>query len=164
MSTAHERPESTIWVNAVQPALRRAPLVLQTVQPQRVPREALVLSRAQFERPLVLLAQGVFYNLFFLLYLRSSKTAHRVVGYFEEEAVYGYTENLAGVDQGTYANVPAPQIAIDYWKLLVDARLREVIVPVGADEAHHRDVNHGFADRLAARRPSRYLRAGRLQM
>lgn len=53
VSTAHERPESTIWVNAVQPALRRAPLVLQTVQPQRQPREALVLSRAQFERPLV---------------------------------------------------------------------------------------------------------------
>lgn len=39
------------------------------------------------ERWLILLAQGVFYNVFFLMYLISSKTAHRVVGYFEEEAV-----------------------------------------------------------------------------
>ena len=40
-----------------------------------------------YERWLVLLAQGVFYNGLFLLYLVSSRTAHRVVGYFEEEAI-----------------------------------------------------------------------------
>jgi uncharacterized protein len=50
---AHERPESTIWVNAVQPALRHAPALFQTVQPQRAPRDELVLGRARFERPLV---------------------------------------------------------------------------------------------------------------
>jgi uncharacterized protein len=50
---SQDRPESTIWVNAVQPALRRAALVLQTVQPQRAPRDELVLGQAQFERPLV---------------------------------------------------------------------------------------------------------------
>jgi ubiquinol oxidase len=104
---------------------------------------------SSFERLLVLLAQGVFYNLFFLLYLVSSKTAHRLVGYFEEEAVYSYTEYLAGVDDGTYPDVPAPKIAIDYWKLAPDARLRDVIIAVRADEAHHRDVNHAFADELA---------------
>lgn len=102
-----------------------------------------------FERLLILLAQGVFYNCFFLLYLLSAKTAHRVTGYFEEEAVCSYTEYLAGVDNGTYANVPAPRIAIDYWKLAPDARLRDVIVAVRADEARHRDVNHRFADELA---------------
>lgn len=101
-----------------------------------------------FERMLVLLAQGVFYNLFFLFYLVSPRTAHRCVGYFEEEALVSYTEYLAGVDAGTYPNVPAPRIAIDYWKLAPDARLREVIIAVRADEAHHRDVNHGFADEL----------------
>ena len=101
-----------------------------------------------FERLLILLAQGVFYNLFFLLYLLSPRTAHRVTGYFEEEAVRSYTEYLAGVDDGTYANVPAPRIAIDYWKLAPDARLREVILAVRADEARHRDVNHRFADEL----------------
>jgi len=102
-----------------------------------------------FERLVILLAQGVFYNLFFLLYLISARTAHRVVGYFEEEAVCSYTEYLTGVDNGTHANVPAPRIAIDYWKLAPDARLREVIVAVRADEAHHRDVNHRFSDELA---------------
>lgn len=102
----------------------------------------------RFERGLIMLAQGIFYNLFFLLYLISSKTAHRLVGYFEEEAVYSYTEYLAGVDNGTYENVPAPQIAIDYWQLDASARLREVIIAVRNDEANHRDVNHYFADVL----------------
>ena len=101
-----------------------------------------------FERLLILLAQGVFYNLFFLLYLVSPRTAHRVVGYFEEEAVLSYTEYLAGVDDGTYANVPAPRIAIDYWKLDPGAHLRDVIIAVRADESRHRDVNHRFADEL----------------
>lgn len=101
-----------------------------------------------FERLLILLAQGIFYNCFFLLYLLSPKTAHRVTGYFEEEAVHSYTEYLAGVDDGTHANVPAPRIAIDYWKLAPDARLREVLLAVRADEEHHRDVNHRFANEL----------------
>lgn len=105
---------------------------------------------SNLERLLVVLVQGIFYNLFFALYLVSARTAHRVVGYLEEEAVYSYTEYLAGVDNGTYANVPAPEIAIKYWQLAPDARLREVIVAVRADEAHHRDVNHQFADALSA--------------
>jgi ubiquinol oxidase len=103
----------------------------------------------RLERLLILVAQGVFYNFFFLLYLISPKTAHRFVGYLEEEAVHSYTEYLAGVDDGTYANVAAPKIAVDYWKLTPDARLREVIIAVRADEAGHRDVNHQFADALA---------------
>ncbi len=101
-----------------------------------------------FERLLVVLAQGIFYNLFFVLYVLSSKTAHRVVGYFEEEAVISYTEYLAGVDSGKYENIAAPQIAIDYWHLPADARLRDVIIAVRNDEAGHRDVNHQFADEL----------------
>lgn len=103
---------------------------------------------SRLERAMIVLAQGIFYNLFFLLYLVSSRTAHRLVGYFEEEAVYSYTEYLAGIDSGQYENVPAPQIAIDYWKLAPDARLRDVILVVRADEAGHRDVNHDFADQL----------------
>lgn len=103
---------------------------------------------SRLEHLLIVLAQGVFYNGYFLLYLFSPATAHRVVGYLEEEAVSSYTTYLAGVDNGTYANVPAPAIAIDYWKLAADARLREVIVEVRADEATHRDVNHRFADQL----------------
>jgi ubiquinol oxidase len=60
------------------------------------------------ERWLVLLAQGVFYNSFFLLYLVSSRTAHRVVGYFEEEAIVSYTEYLAEIESGRIENVAAP--------------------------------------------------------
>jgi len=103
---------------------------------------------SSLERLLILIAQVIFYSFFFLLYLISPRTAHRMVGYFEEEAIHSYTEYLASVDNGTCVNVPAPKIAIDYWKLAPDARLREVIVAIRADEAHHRDVNHQFADKL----------------
>ena len=102
-----------------------------------------------FERLLILVAQGIFYNGFFLLYIVSPRTAHRVVGYFEEEAVISYTEYLVEIDAGRAENVPAPQIAIDYWKLGPAARLREVVIAVRADEAGHRDVNHTFADALS---------------
>jgi ubiquinol oxidase len=101
------------------------------------------------ERWLVLIAQGLFYNGFFLLYLISSRTAHRVAGYFEEEAIISYTEYLAEIESGRTENIAAPQIAIDYWKLEPDARLKDVVIAVRADEAHHRDVNHGFADELS---------------
>lgn len=98
------------------------------------------------ERVIILVAQGVFFTSFLALYVLSGRTAHRLVGYFEEEAVYSYTEYLAEVDSGRIDNIPAPRIAIDYWQLPPDARLRDVIIAVRADEASHRDVNHGFAD------------------
>ena len=108
-----------------------------------------IVRPTQSERLLVLLAQGVFYNLYFLFYLFFPSAAHRVAGYLEEEAVRSYTEYLDGVDNGTYVNVPAPQIAIEYWHLDPDARLREVIVAIRADESRHRDANHDLADELA---------------
>jgi ubiquinol oxidase len=111
-----------------------------------------IAQPSRLERFLIVLVQGAFYNLFFLLYLASTETAHRIVGYLEEEAVFSYTEYLAGVDDGTYANVPAPKVALDYWALPADARLRDVILVVRADEADHRDLNHRFADELAASR------------
>lgn len=103
------------------------------------------------ERLLILAAQGVFFTGFFLLYVISSRTAHRLVGYFEEEAVYSYSEYLAEIDAGALENPPAPRIAIDYWQLPKDARLRDVVLAVRDDEAGHRDVNHRFADSLAGR-------------
>ncbi|GAM97187.1 alternative oxidase, ubiquinol oxidase [alpha proteobacterium U9-1i] len=101
-----------------------------------------------FERLLLLLTQAIFWNAYFFLYLFSPKTAHRMVGYFEEEAVVSYTQFLAEIDAGRFENVPAPQIAIDYWQLPADARLRDVVVVVRADEAGHRDMNHAFSDQL----------------
>jgi ubiquinol oxidase len=100
------------------------------------------------ERWLIMIAQAIFYNVFFFTYLLAPRTAHRIVGYLEEEAVVSYTQYLAEIDAGRQDNVPAPQIAIDYWKLSQDARLRDVVIAVRADEAHHRDTNHGFANQI----------------
>lgn len=108
-----------------------------------------VAKPSWIERLLVLVAQGIFFNAFFLLYLFWPRVAHRFVGYLEEEAVVSYTQYLADIDAGAIENIPAPQIAIDYWKLAPDARLRDVVEKVRLDEANHRDVNHGFADEIA---------------
>ena len=102
-----------------------------------------------FERLLVILVQGFFYNAYFILYLLAPAVAHRVVGYFEEEAYQSYTNYLALIDAGEHENVPAPDIARTYWNLPVDATLRDVVVAVREDEAGHRDVNHGYANELS---------------
>lgn len=107
-----------------------------------------------FERLVILGVQWIFYLAFFALYLISAKTAHRVVGYFEEEAVISYTLYLQEIDEGRSPNVAAPAIARHYWKLADDATLRDVVLLVRADEAHHRDVNHGFASELAGIAPA----------
>lgn len=108
------------------------------------------------ERMLVLVAQALFFGFFLCLYVISSRTAHRLVGYFEEQAVISYTQYLREIDEGRVENVPAPPIAIEYWRLPAGARLREVVIAVRDDEAGHRDVNHRFADTLgpAASRPA----------
>ncbi|MFN4224891.1 MAG: alternative oxidase [Hyphomonas sp.] len=102
-----------------------------------------------FERGLIILAQGVFFNAFFLLYLFAPRTAHRLVGYFEEEAIVSYTAYLVEIDAGNLPNPPAPELAISYWKLSPDATLRDVVIAVRQDEAGHRDVNHTFAEDLS---------------
>lgn len=107
-----------------------------------------IAQPSALERALVMFAQGVFFNLYFIIYLISPRTAHRIVGYFEEEAVFSYTQYLEEIDAGRHENKPAPKIAIDYWKLAPDARLRDVVLAVRADEAGHRDVNHQMADAL----------------
>lgn len=100
------------------------------------------------ERLIILLAQAIFVVFYAIVYFFAPKTAHRIIGYFEEEAVRSYTEFLAEIDNGKIENVPAPQIAIDYWKLPHDATLRDVVIVVRQDEAQHRDRNHGMADEL----------------
>lgn len=109
-----------------------------------------IAEPSKFERILIMLGQAVFYNLYFFLYLFAPRVAHRVVGYLEEEAVISYTQYLDEIDAGNTPNVPAPQIAIDYWNLPEDARLRDVVIAVRADEAGHRDRNHELADEMAA--------------
>lgn len=96
-------------------------------------------------RGLVLAAQGIFANCFFFTYLFSPSLCHRFVGYLEEEAVKTYTHALADLDAGKlplWENMPAPPVAIRYWKLEEDAMFRDVLLAVRADEACHRHVNH----------------------
>ncbi|MFK7945852.1 MAG: alternative oxidase [Paracoccaceae bacterium] len=109
-----------------------------------------IAQPSKAERLLIMVSQAIFYNAFFFTYLFAPRTAHRIVGYLEEEAVVSYTQYLAEIDSGGTENVPAPQIAIDYWDLGKDATLRDVVIAVRADEAEHRDTNHRFADELAA--------------
>ena len=108
-----------------------------------------------FERLVVMLAQWIFYVAFFLLYLVSARTAHRVVGYFEEEAVLSYSLYLAEIDEGRSPNVAAPPMALQYWDLPASATLRDLVLMVRADEAHHRDINHGFSNQLAGLPPDK---------
>ena len=100
------------------------------------------------ERAMILLAQALFWHFYFILYVFFPRTAHRLVGYFEEEAVISYTGYLEEVEKNPELNISAPQIAIDYWKLKSDAKLIDVIKVVREDEMGHSAVNHGLADTL----------------
>lgn len=101
-----------------------------------------------FERMLVLFAQFVFWHFYFVLYVLFPKVAHRMVGYFEEQAVVSYTQYLEQIDSGKVDNIAAPQIAIDYYNLSPDAKLRDVVIAVREDERGHSEVNHGMANTL----------------
>lgn len=107
-----------------------------------------VAQPSALERIVIMIAQGLFYNAYFFLYLFAPRTAHRFVAYLEEEAVISYTHYLAALDAGDLDNGPAPQIAREYWELPANATLRDVVLRVREDEAGHRDTNHRFADSL----------------
>ena len=100
------------------------------------------------ERFIIMAAQFVFIIMYSIIYLVSQRTAHRIVGYFEEEAVFSYTDYLNELDIGKIKDQPAPKIAIDYWNLPLHSTLKDVVRVVRDDEAGHRDVNHSFADIL----------------
>ena len=99
-----------------------------------------------FERYLVLFAQLIFMIFYFILYVIDYKTAHRMIAYFEEEAVKSYTDYLRLVESGEVENVPAPRLAIQYYEMGSDAKLSDLIRHVRADEQHHSEVNHKYAD------------------
>ena len=102
----------------------------------------------RMERLIILLAQFIFWHFYFILYVFFPKTAHRMVGYFEDQAVISYTQYLEEIEAGRTSNIAAPQIAINYYSLNADAKLRDVVIAVRADEQGHADVNHTMADEL----------------
>ena len=100
------------------------------------------------ERFLVLSAQVVFGLFYLFMYVFFTRTAHRMIGYFEDEAVRSYTEYLELVESGKVENTPAPHLAIGYYKLGTDAKLSDLIRCVRADEQHHSETNHEYANNL----------------
>lgn len=98
------------------------------------------------ERFLVIVVQFFFYHFYFLVYLISPRTAHRVVGYFEEEAIRSYEHYKHLVETGVHENIQAPDIAVTYWELSSSATLLDMIEATIKDEKVHRDVNHAFAN------------------
>ena len=104
------------------------------------------------ERFIIIIAQFIFIIMYSLIYLVSQRTAHRIVGYFEEEAVFSYSEYLKELETGRIKDQPAPKIAIDYWNLPLHSTLKDVVRVVRDDEAGHRDVNHSFANILNEKR------------
>ena len=100
------------------------------------------------ERFLVLSAQVLFGLFYLFMYVFFTRTAHRMIGYFEDEAVRSYTEYLELVESGKVENTPAPHLAISYYKLGTDAKLSDLIRCVRADEQHHSEINHEYANNL----------------
>ena len=107
-----------------------------------------VAKPTSLERFIIMAAQFIFIIMYSIIYLVSQRTAHRIVGYFEEEAVFSYTDYLKELESGRIKDQPAPKIAINYWNLPLHSTLIDVVKVVRDDEAGHRDVNHSFANIL----------------
>ena len=101
-----------------------------------------------FERWMIITAQFLFWHFYMFLYIFFPKVAHRMVGYFEEQAVISYTSYLKAIELGKIENIDAPEIAIKYYGLKKDAKLSDVVMAVREDEKGHSEVNHGMADVL----------------
>ena len=100
------------------------------------------------ERFIVLFSQLLFGLFYLFMYIFFTRTAHRMIGYFEDEAVSSYSEYLKMVESGKVENTPAPHLAINYYQLGADARLSDLIKCVRADEQHHSETNHTYANNL----------------
>lgn len=104
----------------------------------------------RFMRAMVLLAQGVWFNSFFVAYLISPKICHRFVGYLEEEAVLTHTRQIKDIEDGKlpmWEKMRAPDIAVRYWQMPAgNQTMKDLLLYIRADEAKHREVNHTLAN------------------
>jgi hypothetical protein len=113
----------------------------------------LKMFKASFlTRSLVVSAQLLMTPFLMTLYAVHPSAVHRFVGYLEETACTTYASVIHQVQTpGTplhegWSNLPAPNIAKSYWKLPEDAKFVDTLKCMFADECHHRDVNHTFAE------------------
>jgi hypothetical protein len=101
-------------------------------------------------RTLVVTAQLTMTPFLMVVYMIKPGALHRFVGYLEETAVHTYGNIVQHVETpGTHlhtswAALPAPDIAKNYWALSPDATWHECLRHMLADEAHHRSVLRGL--------------------
>jgi len=107
-----------------------------------------IAEPSKLERGLIIIAQFIFWHFYLVMYLISPRTAHMMTHYFEEEAVKSYTEYLHLIQDGKIEDVPAPQLAIEYYGMDADARLSTMIEFIRADEQNHSKVNLEYANVL----------------
>lgn len=113
-------------------------------------------------RAMVVATQMVMTPVLMTVYLVHPKSMHRFVGYLEETACHTYVSIIEHVQQpGTHlheawSKLPAPDIAKGYWKQAPDATFCDTLMCMCADETHHRDVNHTFAD-MASDDPNPFI-------
>ena len=114
-----------------------------------------------FMRLMVLGAQGVFFNGFFLSYLVSPRICHRFVGYLEEEAVVTYTRAVQEIERGAlpeWAQLKAPDLAVKYWNMPEGHRtMKDLLYYVRADEAKHREIHHTLGNLNQAEDPNPFV-------
>lgn len=91
--------------------------------------------------------QFIYVPLFRILLTLSPSIAYRTVAYTEERLAGIYADWLLALMCGAATNMPAPQIAIQYWSLGEDATYIEVANMLLADTAKNRDRNHHIADK-----------------
>lgn len=103
-----------------------------------------------FTRVFVFAGQGVFCNLFFLMYLLLPRMCHRFVGYLEEEAVSTYTHLIHDLQEKrlpAFDGISVPEVAQHYWPELNEkSTFLDLVQRIRADESKHREVNHTLAN------------------
>jgi len=104
-----------------------------------------IVDPTWFERVLITTAQFIFWHYYLVLYLISPSTGHKMIAYFEEEAVRSYDEYIELIEAGEVENVPAPKLAQDYYGLDIDATLLDMVKCIREDERKHSEANHRMA-------------------
>lgn len=111
-----------------------------------------MFGASYFVRTAVIAAQCILTPTLVCVYLIHPRSMHRFVGYLEETATETYISIINAIETpGTHLNLawkdtPAPEMALGYWYLPKDAKWVDTLKCICADETHHRDVNHTYAN------------------
>jgi hypothetical protein len=95
-------------------------------------------------RILVVAAQVSMTPFFMAVYMLNPKALHRFVGYFEQTACRTYHNIITHIEtpgtdlHSAWSQLPAPEIAVGYWRLDDDAKWVDVLKCIFADESNHR--------------------------